>query len=389
MIKIPDELEKTKAAALKAIGKVRPADNNTNADKKFLFNAQKTEASSRLPPYYLVYFLLIDLLGFKNLGQFEKISWSVPIDYDGQAFLIEHRKFGLGIFAHNASEQEKDAQEIAKFISKGVKAAKPFYEWLAAQAVQNSKLNVVNQGHELFERFRYFLNQYEQISKEAVDRKSECIVTKPRENCTIYHYPSVELRRNAQWLAQATIDAFFSWTEHVFIHIAILFGQITNATEVANLASDEWSSKFKKALDISDPINKKFFDQLLAIRKQLRNFMAHGAFGKEGEAFTFHSGAGAVPVLLDRYKNKNSFSIFGEIAFEEADAISTIQQFIEHLWSGERKPAYFYIQEGGLPLILPMALDGTYNQAMKSKEEMEQFVDHLCGQFDRAANMDW
>jgi hypothetical protein len=42
----------------------------------------------------VVYFLLVDLLGFKNLGTFEKIAWSVPVDFEGRAFLIEHRKAG-------------------------------------------------------------------------------------------------------------------------------------------------------------------------------------------------------------------------------------------------------------------------------------------------------
>jgi hypothetical protein len=59
-------------------------------------------------------------------------------------------------------------------------------------------------------------------------------------------------------------------------------------------AKNEWSEKFKCALDISELISKQFYDQLLDIRRELRNFVAHGAFGKDGKAFNFHSGAGAV-----------------------------------------------------------------------------------------------
>jgi hypothetical protein len=52
-------------------------------------------------------------------------------------------------------------------------------------------------------------------------------------------------------------------------------------------------------------------------------------------------------------------------------------------------PAEFYIQQSQLPVVLTMAVDGTYAGAMQSLEEMKQFVNHLAGQFDRAANMDW
>lgn len=50
-----------------ALGPVKPAGPETKAPKDFLFGAEKTVSSGDLPPYYLVYFLLADLLGFKNL----------------------------------------------------------------------------------------------------------------------------------------------------------------------------------------------------------------------------------------------------------------------------------------------------------------------------------
>ena len=49
------------------------------------------------PEYYLVYFLLVDLLGFKCYGRGEKVAWSTPVEIEGQHFLIEHRKLGLGV----------------------------------------------------------------------------------------------------------------------------------------------------------------------------------------------------------------------------------------------------------------------------------------------------
>jgi hypothetical protein len=117
--------------------------------------------------------------------------------------------------------------------------------------------------------------------------------------------------------------------------------------------------------------------------------MAHGAFGKRGEAVHFHSGTGAVPVLLTEERESYGVTIDGGIAFDESSALNLIEEFIAHLWSGKREPARIYIQESGLPLLLTMASDGTYLSAMRSTGEMEEFVSGLSRRFDDAANMDW
>jgi len=190
------------------------------------------------------------------------------------------------------------------------------------------------------------------------------------------------------WLALAAIDAFFSWTEHIFIHLAILKGTITTGAEVVELARDEWGSKFKKALNISDPVTKGYFDRLLAIHRQLRNFMVHGAFGKQGEAFTFHSRVGVIPVAFDQ-SNNQPFSLTPKSPFDNAEAVETIEQFIAHMWSGPEAPARIYLQESGLPVILTMAQDGSYNRAMSSIDQMSEFAESLGLEMNMAQNMDW
>ena len=184
-----------------------------------------------LPEYYLVYFLLVELLSFRNLGQFEKVAWSVPIRFQWEGvFLIEHRKFWSRRFRPEIQRFDEPAcEQIVKLIKQGVKMAKPFFVWLAEQAVSESKLNVVNESIELFNRYQYFLKMYKDIHDEAERRSEERIVEQHigsgSTKWTSVSFPAYELRNQSQWMAQASIDAFFSWTEHVFIHIAILSGK--------------------------------------------------------------------------------------------------------------------------------------------------------------------
>ena len=197
----------------------------------------------------------------------------------------------------------------------------------------------------------------------------------------MFTFPRVRMSQKSSWLALAAIDAFFAWTEHIFIHLAILQGRIATGEEVAKLAEAEWGVKFKCALDITDKVAKKHFDDLVTIRRQLRNFMAHGAFGKQSQAFSFHSSAGAVPVVLDQRSAKSRFSLTPELAFDDKNALATIEKFVAYLWSGRREPARLYIQESDLPLFLPMASNGTYAAAMATVDDMNAFVDRLMREF--------
>lgn len=392
-IPLPSELEPIRERAAKALSPIKPADARSEAPKNFLFSAGRSNAGRDLPPYYLVYFLMVDLLGFENLGKFEKISWSIPIDYDGTAFLIEHRKFGCGVFAADLPAQEPIAAEIVKLVKKAVKIAEPYFEWRAKMAADASTLNVLNHAHQLFARFDYFRKAYSAKIAEAEMRKDEQhIETRTLESggtASTITIPSFALRREATWLALAAIESFFSWTEHIFIHIAILSAKVTTGTEVGQLAASDWGDKFKLVLPITDKDTKLFFDKLVIIRRQLRNAVAHGSFGKQGEAFQFHSNAGAVPLLLPHKTDKNAFRFGSGVDYVDEEALKTIDAFIAHLWSGARAPAKLYIQESSLPLILTMAEDGTYARAMASEEDMNEFLDYLGHQFDQAANMDW
>jgi hypothetical protein len=407
-ITLQAELEPARLAAMRAIAPIKPADSGSKAAKDFLFGAQRAEASGDLPPYYLIYFLFVDLLGFRNLGRFEKLDWSVPIDFDGIAYLIEHRKSGVGVFVQNAARQEQQAKRIVALIRKGVKAAAPFFRWMAENAVRESKFNVRNVGGKLFARYAYFRDSFRTASAEAEKNKQDHEAwqkqrelpvggysVKERSSATtseliaLFTFPWVHMEQRSGWLALAAIDAFFAWTEHIFIHLAILQGRITTGEEVAKLADSEWKEKFKSALDIADGVAKKHLDTLVTIKRQLRNFMAHGAFGKEGQAFSFHSNAGAVPVALEYRTTKSQFSLTPELGFDDEEALATIEKFIVYLWSGPREPARIYIQESDLPLILPMASNGTYGAAMATVDDMNAFVERLMKEADAAANMDW
>lgn len=364
----------------------------TAADESAAISGTRSNAGRSLPPYYLVYFLLVKLLGFKDMGQWEKVAWAIPATINGTTLMIEYRKMGLGIFLKDAAD-EAAAEAAAKCIHAGVKAAEPYFESLADAAARGSALNVNSNARELYERFTYFADRYAAKSAEAKTRKDERIETEMPKSEGVTHavsvwFPSLELLHEARWYATAAIEAFYSWTEHVFILAAILKGKIATGEDVAKVAGAEWKEKFKLVLDINDADTKKFYDRLLTLRTQVRNFVAHGAFGKNGQALSFHSSTGAVPLLLPHRQNKDHFAFGNGVDFLPPESMQLIHDFIAHMWAGDLSPAKIYI-ESGLPLILSNVGNGQYAKAMVSDAEMTEYTEHLGEMFDNAANMDW
>ena len=362
------------------------------ADKNVAFWGNRSHAGRSLPPYYLVYFLLVQFLRFKDLGRAEKVAFSIPVEFNGKSLMVEHRKFGLGIFIKNAVD-EAAAKEVAKRICAGVKAAQPYFDTLAKAAAKGSNLNVNNNACELFNRLIHFSDCYRSKLEEAESRDKERITTQISNSEGVAlgimtTFPSYQIKREAHWYAMAAIEAFYSWTEHVFILAAILKGSIATGEDVAKAAGMEWKEKFKLAIEISDPKIKYFYDQLNLLRSQVRNFVAHGAFGKNGQALNFHSSVGAVPLLLPHMKNKEQFRFGSGMDFAATEAMQLISDFIDKVWSKDFSPAKIYI-DSGLPLILSYVVNGKYAQAMASEDAMTGLTEYLLYLSDSSANMDW
>jgi len=149
-IALPVPPENMSDMARAVLHELEPAGPPRSSEEgRGLMLSARTEAGRGLPPYYLVYFLLVDLLKFPSLGQWEKTAWTVPVRFRGRLYGIEHRKMGLGVFEPNldpsartsgrpSHQGENDATLIVEAIKKAVSVAAPYFQWRAQQAVATS-----------------------------------------------------------------------------------------------------------------------------------------------------------------------------------------------------------------------------------------------------------
>jgi hypothetical protein len=378
------QLDTIREQCRKAIGPLRCGPS------ELYFYGQRTISGRLLPPNYLVYFLLVDLLGFKVLGRGEKVAWSIVLLYKDKTFVIEHRKMGFGLFSKD--KDDPLASSIVDLVKRAVDIALPYFEHRAQLALGSSEFNLLQRSHHLLERFEYLVEVYELQLTEALAQKDvfiEMPINRPGASGISYSCSYFKLKRKAEWIATAAIEAFFSWTEHFFIHLALLRGKITSGTDVAVLASADWSAKYKFALDLDQQSCKDFYDKLLTVRRQVRNFVAHGAFGKNGEAFHFHSPVGAVPVYLRWDADKSTMSMHDDLSYDDETAIALLKSFVLFIKSGPFATASQYINEYHLDTIMTFVMDGTYRSALKSTDAMDELIERMNYMNDMHANMDW
>ena len=389
---LPAEMQLVRARALRALCDVRPANGQAQGLTDFWSKAQRTDAGRRLPEYYLVYFLLVELLEFPHQGPEEKVAWTIPLDFRGTLFTLEHRKMGLGLFHPEPDRVVADSTEIVNRIHKATKAAQAFFDWLADTQVAQSAMNVVNHSQPLYERYLYLRQLARQHFETLDQRKAERLATAATmtDLSSMLEYWMADRHSEPQpnWLALSAVEAYFSWTEHALIHLAILQGRITTGAEVAKLASGDWAGKFKAAIDLTEAGANTLFDRVLAVRQDLRNHVAHGAFGKQGEAFSFHSPAGAVPVLLPHRTGPQHFHFGNGLDFDARQVFQVLDHFEAFMFKGVRAPAREFLLENRHNTVLTMA-KSTYALAMRSPQDMSELLRYWGEEMDRSANMDW
>ena len=381
------DIDKIRKQAQEAIRPLRGVESPNYAP----WGGYWTTSGEQLPEYYLVYFLLVDLLEFDHVGQFEKAAWGIPVDLDGYVLSIEYRKRGLGIVAYHGEEPEAAAAEIVRLINRGLPIAEPYFDWRAEQAAKGSEMNVLNRAPELHQRLEYLLALYEAKLSEYHARRDE-ITVEERNGMTVYsNESSAQLGQEARWLATSVIESFFSWTEHAFIHLAILQGRCLTADDARELAGSQWRDKFQAAFDLDDDDIKRYYDALNRVRTRTRNFVAHGAFGKDGDAFQLHSTAGAIPVRLVRGTGTQQFR-FGRTDLrqttDDREDIALIKEFMAYVRSGPLEPAWLYIDLGG-PANLVEAREGRYLKAMSSVEAMRRYAEEWEYLADMYMNFDF
>lgn len=307
---------------------------------------------------HFVLALLVDLLGYEYSGRGEKRLWSIPVELNDTNLFIEDGKFGMEILAPNIPFVEDVAREVVNCIDRGIQSVREsvyFEEWIRECAGDDNAI-LASDSILLHDKFLFFREEFQRHWVEFEQCKSQNCIADPANivGRIEQHSKCAGIREKAAWIGQSAIDCFFFWTEHIFMHLAVLLEreEVNSIGKCNKLIKNDWKSKYKSVFDTEADEEASLFLHTLTEIRESRNFTTHGRFGQRGERLWVPTRRGCFPYNVKSSRSRDPWCrLNDEMGFTERESLQAIERFIEYLWSGARQPARMLLQETPLPLI--------------------------------------
>jgi len=342
---------------------------------------------------FIIYLLFVDILKYKYSGISEKVAWEIPILYKGIPFILAHRKFGFQFISNKINiEIQNTANDAMVQINKAIPLVEKIIQPKVNQIMEDGNVTINNEYLTLRRRYKFFYKKTKKAFKNKFIERYNLKNIRDKSIDEIYayldeYYTFVEKK---EYYLCATLDAFYSWLE--FLLIAIYpFTNIEQKIELQLFISMSWKEKFKKIFDFDDKRIKLIYEDLIELKEQFRNPMAHGHYLKNKSLIHVHMpGLGAIPFHLTQNGKELEYS-FKEINEENFDKISEclnkFENYIEN--SNDTTKLISKYLKNNLDLYFNYESRKEYRLACNSKEDMDYFIELTQKRVDDAMNMDW
>lgn len=387
------DLDAIKARASEAVRPLKPPSDWSSVD--WISCKVHIGAGDELAEAHFVLALLVGLLDYKYAGRTEGCLWSIPVELNDTSLFIEHRKFGLGIFAPCIPSVEGAAREVVNCIDRGIQSVREsgYFEAWTRGCAKDGNVILANDSILLYERYLFSREAFERQWAEVEQNKSKNGIGNSRNIVRLIEqeFSCSNLRKRAAWFGQFAIESFFSWIEHIFVHLAILLykEEVSSLAKCEKFIGKSWIMKYESVFDTKrDKEAKAFLIELRKVRES-RNFVSHGHFGKHGETLWVPTRLGCFPYNVQSGRPRDLWGHHESDGFAEHESLLTVDRFIDFLWSGVRQPARVLLQETAFPTSLNLMRSGRYREAMKSEPDMKSLVYELDMNFSIHANMEF
>lgn len=342
---------------------------------------------------YIIYLLFVDILGYQYSGMSEKVAWEIPIKFKGCSFILSHRKFGFKFISNEINEKILNtANEAMTKINNAIPLVEKILQPKINEIVSEGKITIDNEYLTLRRRYKFFYERTKVSFKKKEEKYNFHKYNNPsKDNINEMldeYFTGVEEK---EYYLSATLDAFYSWLEFLLIALFPFFNSERNI-DIHKIISMSWSEKFKKIFDLKNDKNIKIiYDDLLVLKEQFRNPMAHGHYLKNKGLFYIHMpNLGAIPFHLTENGKKLEYS-FKRINENNFNKISGCLERFEYYIENTHhvtKLATRYLKNG-LDLYFNYESRVEYKMACKSDKDMDYFIELTQKRVDDSRNMDW
>lgn len=343
-----------------------------------------------LPVPELIPFILSGVLGFPNLGRGEKIRWQICFKYKNVLCNIAHQKFGVRLYYLKLEKNDLriNPDEIIGKLIKGLRIIeKSVLQGFSKHQLSQGNVTIPNIYHKLDGMYQYFRENAEREFNFKAEQKHNGDAL---EDIANHMNLVIRSTRNGFYNTIAMVDAFFSKTENLFIMVLPFINYNREKDNLLEKIGSRWQDKFKRIFQIeTDVAAKRFYDQLVNLKENLRNTFAHGGFEKAGASLFFHlPKVGAIPVILTKIKDSPHFNFFPIEEDKFNNICALLDQFETWLKSGKLAQGIKYI-ESGLNVPFDEESISKFNEAMESDDEFDKLIEHWSYLNDQDTNMDF
>jgi len=341
---------------------------------------------SAVPEPAVLLYLLRDVLGFANIGRFEKVAWECVFSFRGIRASIADQKLGMRLYLDRAAFADRPAAratgtELVRALERAMKVLeRRFLGAYATVQLKTDQVTVMNQSARLREMYEYFKGG----AKAAYEGTGRLADTGSGGGWRIFREETEGFFNTV-----SMITAYFSWLEHVLL-LALAFHD-AERMPVAEFMRLKWSEKYLALLPVKHHVRGlRVYRRLRRASEEYRNPYAHGALHLRQGAVAFHlPGCGAVSMGLRQDHLTPSFWLlpFDRRAFD--DAVRTFAATDRLLREHRSTRAAMKWIDGGLPVAFDDRSRAEYTRAATSGRTLDQFLERSAHEFDQAVNMDW
>lgn len=345
--------------------------------------------STLIPEPPVLYHLLHHVLGFENLGRFEKTAWECTFTYREVLGSISHQKMGVRLYVDRRPfGGRREANTFARDLRGTLKRAlsifeRAFLRRFATEQMRAGNVTFLNQAWRLREMHEY----HREGAQAAYQGRGRISKQHPEGGSRLYPGETEGFYNTV-----AMVAAYFSWLEHVMV-LAHPFtrGTITADTDIADFMRLGWRDKFRSLFDLrTDAKAVAAYKKLLRLSDAYRNPWVHGALDTRQGAVAFHlPGSGAVSMALGGRELTPSFFLlpFDQRGFTEASR--TLQQADRFLRSHRRTRLPMRWIESGLDVAFDVGSRAQYALALQSPALFDDLMKYSTALWERHVNMEW
>jgi len=349
---------------------------------------QNVSTGNYIPPAYIVAFIFLSVLEYKNHGERDKVWWHTYFQYKDLRFLVRDYKFGS--WSLESRGDIVAAQSLVPEIIGKIHRASRYADRLLKKEFKRQIYRgqfYINNGYlKLRNAYEFYLDEAKVALGKLTDLESTAALQKPTVHAPIeYLNQHLHLENVLAYRSAPVMTSFFSLLE--FLLDAFFAFEQPSMTFI-RFRSLPWRERFKKVIQVTlDSPFTSAYEKLGSIKSRYRDPLTHGLTSETSLLVPF-SFAGLVPVSYEHLSNSLHFG-FAAVTREAVEEMFRVfEDFFESL--SEHEPYCYYVQyiEYNFPIPAEKHKTLSIRKEMTSYEGFEEFLQAKSMYDDAVINRD-